>query len=440
MISFKKILIPVLLFSAFSCKNMQEQTLDDSSQIALEEPPEIGIPANTYHNGMLFDFKGPINKFWVANDKLSIAKVGDTLKVDLRECGQKYECWGTELNDLLDFSKSPVLKVTARSVGKGMTPTLGISLKDMDGYDTNLDRPSQRVRKSNDYVDYYFDFTGKWKQIWPDKKVVNSSAISEILFFVNPGAMNWTGTIYIDDIQVITLDEMPSKEELRQRRLDARAKAKAKAEGKKQADSNGQDTSKPETESSVEEAQKDKKVNGNLSEQPSSLPIQEDAKAVSISSKGDLSNWWSSDKDKIKFSTENEKMLFTLDGVGPAFETFGKTFPAVDFTKTPVLKVHLKVEGEPVGKLRVDIKDMEGFSTNSNPNVKVFNSGTEFVDLYYDFSGKFLQSYPNIQKVRANEIVGVVLYVNPGGTPFKGKLYIDEITAISLNDFNKIKK
>lgn len=413
------IILLVLALLSAGCKNFVEQALDDSNQIALEEPPEIGIPILKKNSGILFDFKSPINMFWVANDKLALQKSGDTLRVDLRDCGQKYECWGTEMSDLYDFTDAQVLKVTARMEGN-MVPTLGISLKDMDGYDTNLDRPSQRIMKSPDYMEYYFDFTGKWKQIWPDKQTVDFKQIREILFFVNPGGMNWSGTIYIDEIQAIKAEDMPSPEELKKRRRELREKMRLQKEGGAQAE--------PETEPVTPESS-------------STINVVKTAAPETIDDfSGDLQSWWVSEKSKMNLLQDNGNMIADLNGVGPAYELFGRPFDKIDFTQTPVVKVRFKSEGQTPGELRVDIRDMDGFTTNARPVVKKFQSGTEFVEYYYDFTGNFEQTYPNVQKVDPSRIVGVMLFVNPGGNPFTGKLIIDEITAISLADLEKVKK
>lgn len=449
MLKLNKIVFSLFFISAFGCKNFEPLVLDDSNQLALEEPAEVGIPAETYQDGMLFNFAGPINMWWKANDKLSIEKVGDTLRVDLKDCGQKYECWGTELSELLDFTNAPVLKVTARVENSRMIPMVGISLKDMDGNDTNLDRPSQRIQKSDNYQEYYFNFTGKWKQIWPMKADVNPASIAEILFFVNPGQMNWTGTIYIDDIQVITLDQMPDEEELKRRR-EARLKARGIIPAKPETTEPKEDPKaviQPKAE--VEPAVAPENTSDVAPKVDSTTIVPTTTRDIIVADaegkviddfNGPVKSWWTSSDSKIKLSkVEEGKMQVELNGVGPAFETFGKVFSHIDFTKTPVVKVRFKAESDQVGDLRIDIKDAQGFSTNSKPNVKLFQTGTDFVDFYYDFTGKFQQTFPNTQRVTPEEIVEVILFVNPGGKPFNGKIILEEITTISLEDFNKVK-
>lgn len=171
-----------------ACKNLEEQVVDDTLYTHRAEwnGDEIVIPCfwpSPAPNFSSLDFKGPNNKFWVSNDKLSLSKTGDTLRIDIKDCGNHYECWGKEFVEANDLSYKQVLKVTARMEGN-MSPSLGISLKAENGYDTNLDRPSQRIMKYPGYIDYYFNYTGRWKQIWPSKENVDPRHIREILFLL----------------------------------------------------------------------------------------------------------------------------------------------------------------------------------------------------------------------------------------------------------------
>jgi hypothetical protein len=280
--------------------------------------------------------------------------------------------------------------------------------------------------------EYYFNYTNKWKQSWPDKKDVNPKAIAEILFFVNPGQANWTGTLYIDDIDIITAAEMPSEEEIKRRRRAARAKAEGQAPSETTAP---KAESKPSEEPKTEQPAETKPVETGKAQDKSQVA----GVAVIDNFEGEISGWWKSSEEKIKLGTENGKLIANLDQVGPGIESFGKSFSKIDFEKTPVVKVRFKAEGNEVGDLRVDIKDVDGFSTNSKPNIKLFEIGTDFVDFYYDFTGKFDQTYPNVQRVNPSSIIEVIFFVNPGGSAFTGKLIIDEVSAISLEEFKKVK-
>jgi hypothetical protein len=390
-----------------ACKNFETMKLDDSSQIALDELPDKGVPALKYNKGYIDDFSGDINMWWVANDKVALLRVGDTLKVTLKQAGSKYECWGKEFS-LYDFTESPVIKVRARFEGTSV-PTMRLSLKDMNAYDANFNPPQLRLKKGG-FQDYYFNFKGKWKQGYPEEKVVDQTTIKEILFFINPGTADWTGTIYIDEIKVARVEDIPAK----------------KPAGQKITQTS--DTTKtvvptPDTIKAV-------------------TPITPVVTKIEPAKIDDFSeeiyNWWAG-SDKIKLIKEAEMLKVELKEVGPGSETWGRSFKAIDFTKTPILKVKMKASGEKPAMLRVDIKDGDGFATNSKPNVIKFEPGTDFVDYYYDFTGKFEQSWPNVKTVNPSNIVELSFSVNPGGELYTGALFIDEISAISMDDYQNKK-
>jgi hypothetical protein len=413
-----KISLLVSIVLLYSCKNFETMTLDDSDKLALPTDKETGIPVLNFNKGMIDNFKEDINYWWVANDKVGIVKKGDTLKVKLTNVGMKYECWGREF-EMCDFTEAPVLKVRARFEGERQ-PTLSPHLKDVNGYDANFAPPSARIKKG-DYQDYYFNFTGKWKQSWPNDQVVDFTTIREILFFVNPGAADWTGTLYIDDIQAVKVSDIPVK--------TSPTSSTTPTDGTTPA------TTTTTTETTTTPTETKVTV---TSETKKSAPVG-NASAVLIDDfKGNIDSWWAGN-DKIKLSKEKKSLKATLKDVGPTYETFGKTFKTIDFEKTPVVKVRMKASGEKPAVLRVDIKDNEGFATNSKPVAMKFESGTDFVDYYYDFTSKFEQTFPMVKTVNPSGIVEILFFVNPGGEAYSGTLLIEEVKAISLEDFNNKK-
>src|SRR5690606_20729245 len=59
--------------------------------------------------------------------------------------------------------------------------------------------------------DYYYVYHGKWKQFWPKAEPVDGGAINKISVFFNPGTADWTGTVFIDDIQFVKVSDIPAK-------------------------------------------------------------------------------------------------------------------------------------------------------------------------------------------------------------------------------------
>jgi hypothetical protein len=144
--------------------------------------------------------------------------------------------------------------------------------------------------------------------------------------------------------------------------------------------------------------------------------------------KGSLGEWW---KDgKYSMMKVGNSMKVKASGVGANYEPFGIETDQMDFSKAPFLKVKMKVEEGttdfPV--LRIDLKDSKGMQTNASPASVIIDSAGYRIYIY-DFFKKFKQTYPDNADVNAREIVGIQAFINPGGKPWTGTFYIDEISS-----------
>lgn len=438
MINKFKLSLFVLVLLA-GCKNFEPQVLDDDHQLAIDEGVQKGMPASQYNGGYLDDFSQDIAMWWSASPDLIVTKKGDTLRIDSKNVGSKYVPFGREFQ-ALDMLETPVLKVRMRYEGM-LAPNVRIDLADI--YGKSADQvPAQRLRKGG-WRDYYYVYNGKWKQFWPKAEPVDGGAINKISVFFNPGTADWTGTVFIDDIQFVKVSDIPAKKPAT---VDTSAATPAPAEKEKATATTPAETA-PTTTTNAAEPASDNVPTTTTSSVVTPTPTNKDAVNMPVSAPGVLiddfsnaiSSWWSSNESKIKISKEEEKMKVEFKEAGPAYETFGRGFSKIDFSKTPVVKVRVQVKGAAPTTLRADIKDVSGFSTNAKPISIKLQSGTDFVDYYYDFTGKFEQAWPNVQKVEPQSIVELILFVNPGGQSYTGTLYIDEIKAISLEDFKNKK-
>ncbi|MBX9853119.1 MAG: hypothetical protein K2X86_15355 [Cytophagaceae bacterium] len=396
--SIKEILLRfslVFLIFLTGCKYFETQVLDDNHQIAMEEGEQKGIPAIAFNNGYFDHFGGDISVWWSASPDLILSKKGDTLRVDSKNVGSKYVPFGRTF-PALDFSETPVLRIRMRYEGN-LAPDVRVDMADI--YEKQADGVNKQRLRKGDYRDYYFNFNNKWKQAWPKPEPVDSKAIGKIVIFINPGTADWTGTLFIDEIAIVKESDIPSK--------------------------------KPVTP--VKDS-----VNTNTNNN-TVVTESVEAKLIDDFSGQDINNWWSGAEGKVTLSKEEEMLKVDFKEAGPAYETFGRGFDKINFLKTPVLKVRVKVQGEKPANLRIDVKDASGFSTNARPTAIKIESGTDFVNYYYDFTNKFEQSWPNVQKVDPEGVVEVVFFVNPGGQAYTGTIYIDEIKAISLEDFKSKK-
>ncbi len=363
-------------FLAFTACTVEQPVLDDSNQIAVEEEADKGTPALLANKGTMDDFSGEIYSWWVGNDQLALSKKGDTLKVVAKNVGPKYTPFGKEFG-LLDMKDAPVLRVRMRAEGAN-APLVGISLKDVNAYDTNADRPKAKVKVSNEYSDYYFNYNEKWKQSYPNNQKVDETMIREIMFFINPGGAEWTGTLYVDGIVAMKESDMPKVEVAAGGYID------------------------------------------DFSEE--------------------IYSWWSG-SDKIALERKNDILNITCVEAGPGYETFGKDINPVNMAgESHILRVKARAETASPD-LRINLKDKSGLVNNEFPIVIKIDVSEEFKNYYYDYSGKWTQSWPDAQKLNPEIIQSVLMFVNPGGQPaaYTGKIYIDEIEVISEKQMNDLK-
>jgi hypothetical protein len=373
---FSKISFIFLFMAAFSACTVEQPVLDDSSQLAVEEPPEVGTPVLLSNKGVLEDFSGEIWSWWIGNDQLAISKKGDTLKVIAKNVGPKYTPFGKEFN-LVDMKEAPVLKVRMRA--EGTTPPLvGISLKDVNAFDTNADRPANKVKLSSTYSDYYFNYNEKWRQSYPNVQKVDETMIREIMFFINPGGAEWTGTLYVDQIVAMKESDMPQVEVAAGGYID-------------------------------------------------------DFSAEIYS--------WSSSSDKIALERKDNVLHMTCAETGPGYENVIKPIDPINMAGDyHIFRVKAKAEGA-APDLRITVKDKKGYDSNGDPVVQKIEVTDDFKNYYYDFKGKFKQSWPDAQELSPEVIKEVVMMINAGGnpTPYTGKILIDEIEVITEQQMNELK-
>lgn len=148
-------------------------------------------------------------------------------------------------------------------------------------------------------------------------------------------------------------------------------------------------------------------------------------------------SWWDSNPEnwERKWDSENEILVVKCKNVGKDYDTFGRQFDPLDFSKTPVIKLRMKYEGETAPKVRIDVKDYDGKTTNGHEVVKTLKSG-DWTTYYYHIS-KWEQGWPNKDVVDPIEIVEMLVFVNPGGPDWSGTIYLDDVHAIPASEMPK---
>jgi hypothetical protein len=336
------------------------------------DPEEQGYSVLKLNGGVIESFNGDIGDWWTGEGgRLSLEKQGGALKVNAKKVGPKYDAFGRPYNGF-DFASEPVaLKVRARAEG-AKAPLLWIALKDANGYTTNAKPETKRIAVGDQFTDYYFRYDYKLRQSFPEEKLLDAKSITTIMFFINPGSSAYTGTLYIDEVKAVPASEAAK----------APVVVVAGAEG-------------------------------------GMLDNFEDG----------ISTWW--DNPKLKADSPDGKSLrVTSDKAGPAYEAFGRSFDPFNFTEFSTVRVKAKVESDAVPNVRLDLKDPADAGTNARPCVVAFDKGNEWADYYFNFKGRFTQTFPSFKKVDQTQIGGLLFFINAGKSPWSGKITIKEIEVV----------
>ena len=324
------------------------------------------------NDGVVESFNGDIDNWWVGEGgRFALEKQGGALKAIAKKVGPKYDAFGRPFNGL-DFTGAVALRVRARSEGE-KSPVLRIDLKDANGYVSNGKPITNRIVQSDKFTDYYFKFDHKLLQKYPEEKALDPKGIKEILFFVNGGGSPYTGTLFIDEVKAV--------------------------------------------------------------------PVSEAAKAIvvpEIGSKGGMvdnfqdgiDTWWGNGINQKLDSPDGKTLRVNATKVGPAYDAFGRSFDAFDFTEYSTIRVRAKVESDEVPNVRMDIKDPSEAATNAKPNIVAFDKGNVWNDYYFPFKKRFTQTWPNYKKVDPTQIVSLLFMINAGKSPWSGKLSIQEVEVI----------
>ena len=311
------------------CGNFEEPALDHASQLAVAEDVEKGVPAMDFNKGKVDDFSGEIYNWWTANDQITLTRVGDTLKGVFRNVGPNYTPFGREITSL-DFSKLNAFRIRMRAEGK-VAPIVRLDVKDNMGRTANSAAPTAKVPVNGGYVDYYYSLKDKWKQGYPDAQIVDPTLVSAVMFFINPGMSGWDGTLYIDEIAAFDAEKIPKKE------------------------------------SSA----------GGVVDLFDDVP----------------SAWWTgSSKVALEKIADKDIVKVISTGAGANYETFGRSFDQTDFTQAPIIRIKARAEnepGQPNPKLRLSIKDKNGFTANEFTIAETIDSGATFKNYFFNFTGKY---------------------------------------------------
>lgn len=135
-------------------------------------------------------------KNWSADSKYSLASVGNELVVTTEGVGIRYEKFSTTF----DLTSGTKLKLIAKYEGD-VQPFIRFDLIDVNGFVTNR-KPGMVRLQPGGYQEYIIDFSDRARQSYPKQVDVDLSRIVKIDCYVDPAYLPFTGTIYIQSIEI----------------------------------------------------------------------------------------------------------------------------------------------------------------------------------------------------------------------------------------------
>lgn len=132
---------------------------------------------------------------WFAQSCYSIAETNQELAVTATNAFN-YQVFNKQsLNE--DFSTAKTLYVKIKTTS---AVTVRIDLGDVNPKTTNSNALSITPTADGAYHVYTLDFNNRFRQSFPSAALVDSTAITQVIIFLNPAGPAFTGTVYIDSI------------------------------------------------------------------------------------------------------------------------------------------------------------------------------------------------------------------------------------------------
>ncbi len=372
------ILIGIVLAQP-ACVKVGQVMLDQDNLLHLDDYVNNDLnqtsKVKNVQDTIIADFsKDGISKWWGASN-IFITKSKGKLVADAIAVGLEYDRFGYNFSVPKDFTKYNVIRIKARAEGKRI-PLLRIDLKDDQGLSTNHLEAKLHILSCDKFSYYYFKYDGRFEQGWPYKANVNSSKISQMEFFINPGGLSYTGRIYIEEIVML------------------------KGIENKQENSN---------ECIVD-------INENF--------------------KNGKNYWWvNSNKYDFLFSDIKKELRIKVSGAGNNYESFGRIFSPTDLNMNNSIKITAKASGSSAPDLRLDLLDADGYTTNGNAIIKSIPNDNIYRDYYFDFEDKFYQGWPQIKPLNVHSINEFMFFINPGGSVFWGDVFISKIELVKKDTY-----
>lgn len=159
------------------------------------------------------EFKEGIKFCWANSDLYTLSHSEEALKIQVRGAGKGWQSFGIGFTTV-DLGMRPVIRIRAKVKGESATQ-MRVDLVDFSGNVTNGEAIDLTVPNDDTYRDYFFDYQDKMYQGWPVAEKVDSRFINELMIFANPGGPDFTGELFIDEIELVKDYKSPSKPKLK---------------------------------------------------------------------------------------------------------------------------------------------------------------------------------------------------------------------------------
>ncbi len=364
------LLASCLLFT--QCNSFQQITLDGEAVETQNGTGTVDKPIRTKGHSALTHNNGNLNTnaIWKVEESESLSLKEDNGTYQLRANGvgkHNQVAFYAEYPEGLDMRGGLAVRIRARSEGDVM-PLLGLQMQDDEGNIANGKRLDAKVTIGEDYVTYYYKLDGSFTQVFPTIAEVKSHFITRLAFLINEQDDLYSGSVFIEDMKVVMATEVITMK---------------------------------------------------------TGPVGRDGGVINNFEEG--IKGWSAGKG-VSLATESNALKVDMEKVGTSYESISYSFESMNFLANPKLKVRAKITGEMPLYLRADLYDINGSRTSYRPVIRKIE-GTEYVDLIFDYTGRFSQSYPE-REVDGARIEKLVIYLNPAHYAYTGTLYIDSIEAV----------
>ncbi|MBC7389886.1 MAG: hypothetical protein H7329_11780 [Opitutaceae bacterium] len=158
--------------------------------------------------GVVIDnFEEGVDSWWMGSDKYTLTSMNDKIMmIGCKEIGQDYETFGKGFG-ARDFTKTPILVIRAMVETVSSPPLVRVDVKDADGRVANVSPIMLTFKNDGVFTNYYYDYRGKFSQVYPDVQTMNPAQVQEVIIFINPGGPKINTAIYVEDIKALTPEE-----------------------------------------------------------------------------------------------------------------------------------------------------------------------------------------------------------------------------------------